>query len=54
MFSHSNLEDMWRDHISGRWAIKASHRIKINPIKATKEIAEPMDDKAFHCMYMSA
>lgn len=34
--------------ITGRWALNASHKIKINKSKAINEIIEPKDETTFH------
>lgn len=31
-----------------RWEAKASHKIKINSIKATKDSSDPNEDTTFH------
>lgn len=51
---HSSLEGIWRDQSKGRWEINASHRRKINPRRATNEMAEPTEEIAFHWVYASA
>jgi hypothetical protein len=33
---------------TGRWEANASHRIKINMIKAIKDSIDPMDEITFH------
>jgi len=52
--SHSNLADkLIEGEIKGRWAIKASHKIKIKYKVATKEAVEPKEEITFHCMNVS-
>lgn len=34
--------------MTGRWAEKASHKMKIKNSKAIKEIIDPNDDTTFH------
>jgi hypothetical protein len=36
-----------------RCAERASHKIKINRRRATKEIIDPAEDKTFHFKYVS-
>jgi len=50
---HSSEVARWDETIIGRWAAKASHRMKMNSRRATKEIIDPMDDTTFHLVKAS-
>ena len=45
---HSMAEGMWGLEITLRCEAKASHRMKINNIRATNERSDPNDDTTFH------
>lgn len=44
---------MWGLAIILRWAAKASHKITINKRRATNEIIDPVDDRAFQAVIVS-
>jgi len=50
---HSRADDMWGLEITLRCEAKASHKIKINSINATKDRRDPNDDTTFHFMKAS-
>lgn len=39
--------------MTGRWAVNASHKIKINSKRATNLIIEPIEDITFHLVNAS-
>lgn len=53
MFCHSFLEERERVKITGRWAIKASHRRKIKKSRAVRETIEPKEETTFQQVYAS-
>jgi hypothetical protein len=50
---HSKEEAWWLADTVLRCLVKASHRIKMNNIKATKDIIDPIDEMTFHFIMAS-
>ena len=53
VYCHSREDDIWGLAITPRWAEKASHRRKINRIKARNETIDPTEDTTFHLVIAS-